>query len=126
MAAGLFNIPKLEQGATFKLRLRMKVSEGVWFDLTGHQFRGAIRRTTSDETVQAQFEFNILDQASEETKGMVDVSITAENTSKIAVNSSRKAVRNMTEMCYDIESERNGEVVRWLEGTVNISPEVTR
>jgi hypothetical protein len=116
----------IKQGEDFKLLLEIEDSDGNPVDLTSHSFRGQIRRTASSPDVIASFSFVKRDQSIE--PGKIEVLMSNEVSSDIVLDSSRHAVRQLTIFSYDIESENTDTdiVTRWLEGTVAISPEVTR
>lgn len=122
--AGKYNM-SISQGSDFVLGLTIKDSAGNPIDLTGHVFRGQMRKTASDAIIQASFTFSILDQVTD--TGRVDVKLDAAISSAIILDRSTGASRKITTMTYDIESEdSNGSDERWLEGLVLISPEVTK
>jgi hypothetical protein len=123
MSAGTYTMA-IEQGSTFSVQLTINDSSGAPINLTGHVFRGQIRKTISDSTIQASFTFTILDQVTD--TGKVVVSLTAAQTTAISFPSQKTVERTDVEMSYDIESEISGTVYRWLEGIASISPEVTR
>jgi hypothetical protein len=113
------------QGATFKIRLNIKNSQGIPLDLTGHIFAGQIRRTVSSSSVEAAFSFTLLDQIT--NPGEVDCIISDTDTAAIVVDASTSAERKITKMCYDIESENSsGETVRWMQGLADVVPEATK
>lgn len=114
----------VKQGSTFSMMLTIKDPTEVPIDLTGYIFRGQIRKTYSDPVVQAVFEFEIQDQITDQ--GKVLCTLTAQQSAGISVDETESYTRKITKMIYDIESEIGDEVTRWLEGTANISPEVTR
>jgi uncharacterized protein YndB with AHSA1/START domain len=119
-----YNI-NVKQGATFRLDIKIKDSNGTPINLTGHTFQGQIRKLTQDNTIQASFTFTIANQVT--NPGEVRAELTATATAAIACEDSSRAQRRITEMSYDIEStDTNGVVNRWLEGVAYISPEVTR
>jgi hypothetical protein len=125
MSAGEYNL-YIEQGADFYNLLTFQDSTGARVDLTGHTFTGKIRRTASSTTVDAEFDFTLLDQTQAATKGQVEVELPAADSSAITLDSSADAVRTTTFFSYDIESVVGGVVTRWLQGTCEISPEVTK
>jgi len=114
----------VKQGEDLYLILELRNSDNTPIDMTGHIFRGQIRKTASDEAIVASFAFTLLDQVT--NKGQVQVHLSNAASSAIPLNSSLHAQRTLTLMSYDIESEYAGRVTRWLEGTVIFSPEVTR
>lgn len=120
--SGKFNM-EISQGADYTLAVTLKDSGGSPVDITGHTFRGQIRKTASDAVVQATFTFDLVDPVN----GRVDVKLPAADSTAISLTKSKNANRSITTMTYDIESEDgSGAVVRWLEGLVKISPEVTK
>lgn len=127
MSAAKYDI-KIEQGATFDMVLTLRDAAGDVMDLTDHSFRGQVRKSYSDLTVQATFQFEVLDQTQPATKGKVRVFIPAAQTTLIKVNKADSEKRTLTPYIYDIESQipTGSYVFRWLEGTANISPEVTK
>jgi hypothetical protein len=125
MAAGVYDI-LVEQGATFSMILTLKDEYKNAIDLTGLTFRGKIKKAFTDTTSQADFVFNVFDQSDSSTKGQVEVKLTATQTAAMSAPT-KGAARTLTMMVYDIESESlAGEVVRWLQGDVSVSPEVTK
>ena len=122
--SGKYNM-SISQGADYTLGLTIKDSAGVAINLTGHTFSGQIRKTASDSIVQASFSFDIKDQIT--LTGRVDVLLDAATSSGLSLDKSKSASRKLTTMTYDIESEdSSGKIVRWLEGLVSLSPEVTK
>jgi hypothetical protein len=125
MAAGNHDI-LIEQGATFKMVFIITDETSSRVDLTGLTFRGMVKKAFSDSNAQASFTFNVLDQTVSDTKGKVEVYLTAAETSAINVYS-KGPVRSINNMVYDIESEDlEGVVIRWLQGAASVSPEVTK
>lgn len=111
MAAGRLNL-YLEQGASWARTLT--ISDGASpKNLTGYTFRGQIRRRVTDVDPQESFNFSIVNAAA----GTVNMFLSATETATIdAVNS-----------VYDVEMVApDSSVTRILEGTVFVSPNVTR
>lgn len=124
MSAGNYTIA-IDQGADFTLQLTIKDATGTEVDLTGHTFRGQIRKSISNAVIVASFSFTLLDQVT--SPGRVDVTMSNAVSSAILLPKQDKVQRKAEKMAYDIESEDGlGIVVRWLEGAVDFSPEVTR
>jgi hypothetical protein len=116
---------KIDQGSTFSIGLTIRDSAGVPINLTGHSFRGQIRKTVSASKIEAEFSFDVQDQTA--NPGRVTCYLSADDTEAIKVDQSPSAQRIITKMAYDIESETlDGTVVRWLEGIAEISPEATK
>jgi hypothetical protein len=115
----------VKQGSTYELLITIKDPNDTEIDLTGHTFRGQIRTSTSDSTIQAAFSFVLADQVT--NTGEVTATLSASATAAISLPENDKPTRKITKMIYDIESEDAGGIVtRWLEGDANISPEVTK
>jgi hypothetical protein len=114
----------IKQGEDFYLILEIQNSDKTPINLTGHEFRGQIRKTASDPNIVAEFTFTLKDQ--ETDTGRVEVFLSNASSSAIDLNDSMKAQRTLTVMAYDIESVYAGRVTRWVEGTVIFSPEVTK
>ncbi len=127
MSAGILDIT-IEQGATFDLNFTLKDELNARINLTGHTFKGEVRATYSDTVVQAAMTFVLADQTNPLTRGDVVASLTPTQTSAIAVNAAEDTTRPVTPMTYDIESQilPSGKRYRWLQGTANVSPEVTK
>lgn len=114
----------IKQGADYQLKLTIKDSANAPIDLTDHTFRGEIRDTASSADSLASFTFEKLDQIT--NTGEVLVKLTSAASSAIPTEKSRAPERTITKLAYDIESEANSIVTRWLEGVVELSPEVTK
>jgi ABC-type molybdate transport system ATPase subunit len=105
------------QGSTFKLEHIVKDTAGLAVDLTGATIQSQIREYKASPDV-------LLDLADTGSVSIVDalagkilINISAYNTSLIEVEKS----------VYDLEVHfANGEVYRVLEGSIFMSPEVTR
>ena len=124
--AAKYNL-KINQGSNLKLTIRIKDSDGVAIDLTGHTFRGQIRKKIKDTDILQAFSFNVLDQNDVDTVGQVEILLTSTETTALPVSIKASTEdRNLTYYVYDIESVKASFVTRWLEGFAVISPEVTR
>jgi hypothetical protein len=106
----------IEQGATFTLSLVWRDADGDPVDLAGYAARMQVRPTVESDVV-------LLALDSDEggitlgPNGAIEIVATAEQTEAIPA---RKGA-------YDLELEAgDGTVTRLLQGTVTISPEVTR
>jgi hypothetical protein len=115
----------IEQGATLERNLTIKDSAGVPIDITGWTFRGQIRKTYSDATVQGEFDYEVKDQITD--TGKVRIFIDADDTSDIPVNPAINMNVQPTLYVYDIEAETpTGFVYRVLSGVAKVIPEVTK
>lgn len=102
---------EVEQGATFSRTIEF---EGI--DVNEFDFRGEIRRHYQASDVEAEFEFEKIDDTN------LGIELSAKTTADL---------RSSLSLVYDIEMfyiDEDGEerVIRLLEGRVRVSPEVTR
>lgn len=107
----------IEQGATFRLDISFVDSDGEAIDLTGYTARMQVRETYEATTVVLEATtangYIIVDGPN----GIVSVRIPPSATEALAVAPG----------VYDVEVESSsGEVDRLVQGTVSVSPEVTR
>jgi hypothetical protein len=103
----------IEQGATFSRTITIKDASNVAVDISTDTFEGQVRKRHQSGTVEANFSFTITDGAN----GEVTATISATDT----------AAMDTGEFVYDIEWTNTGtNVVRLLEGTATVTPEVTR
>jgi hypothetical protein len=115
----------INQGATLNFILSIKDSNNDQIDFTGHTFRGQIRKSAASPDILASFTFSVRNQTT--STGVVDVSLSAAETSAIPVATSSRPEKRLTTYAFDIESESSdGHVTRWLEGLAIVSPEVTK
>lgn len=114
MTAGTHNLV-IEKGATFSRTFTYKDANGALINLTGYTARMHIRKQKGSVDMLVS-----LTSSSGITLGgalgTVAIVISATATAAIAVDSG----------VYDIELVTGDTVLRFLEGTVTFSPEVTR
>lgn len=125
MSAGEHDL-YIEQGADFYMLITLEDNTGARIDLTGHTFTGKIRTVASATPVIETFDFTVLNQAVPATKGQVEMRLTAADSSAIAMDASSEPKRTSTFFTYDVESVVASIVTRWLQGIIEMSPEVTR
>lgn len=124
MAAATLNLT-LEQGTTFTRQLTFKDALDAPVNLTGQTFRGSIRRVATDAKVIAQFTFVLANQGT--SPGVVTMSLPAATSSGIKLTAQTTAARTLEVFAYDVERVfGDGSVERVLQGTISISPEVTK
>ena len=112
MAAGKHNFT-LEQGATFSREITVQDS-GSPMNLTGHTPRMQMRSTHDSSTIALTFTAAIANPA---TNGKINLGATATATAAVEEGI----------YVYDLEIESSaGTVTRILEGTITVTPEVTR
>ncbi len=118
MPAGSYNII-IEQGATFRLRLTLKLpGDPEPMDLSGHIARMQIRAKVASEEILYSLTTENGGITLGGLAGTVDLFISDEDTAAMRFKSG----------VYDLELEAvpNGDVIRVIEGRVQLSPEVTR
>jgi len=112
MAAGKHDIT-LEQGATYNMQIRVE-ENGSPVDVTNYTFASQIRKSHYSTEVAAQFTTKLVNGP----QGSFNISLTDTETS--AVDSAFTHV-------YDVEiTSDTGAVSRIIEGTVTVTPEVTK
>ena len=103
-----------EQGATFTSTISLFNSDDTVFDLTGHTAAGQIRKSYSSSSASATFSISF---STDRTEGQITLSLTPTQTA--ALDEGRYV--------YDIETTASDSTVtRVLQGTVTVSPNVTR
>lgn len=102
----------LKQGTTFSLTGQVLVgSTGEPRDLTGYDIRSQMR-PTYDSTISYAMTASIV----EPTSGSFRLAMSSDSTSAVTASC----------MVYDVELYSGNIVERLLEGTISISPEVTK
>lgn len=115
MSAGIYNFT-LDQGATWNLEVLYKDSAGAVINLTGYDAALQIRKAyDTDEPVL---------ELDSDGNGIV---ITA-NLGKLAITASAADTADIApgDYVYDLEISSGSVVTRIIQGTVHVSPEVTR
>lgn len=122
MPAGIYLI-EIEQGASFSMDVTYLDSAGDPVDLTGYSGRGQIRLTAQTATTLASFTVTITAAAAGEVSISLPASALVGNAAITGTSYSDK-----TSAVYDIElyTAADADVIRLLQGTCLISPEVTK
>lgn len=103
----------MDQGATFSRMLTLKDDSGTVVDLTGNTFAGQIRTSALSGTIAGTFTFTIVNASG----GQFNWKMTSTNTALLPAQ----------QCVYDVEmTQADGDVIRLLEGFVNIKSNVTR
>lgn len=110
----------IEQGATFRHSLALKVGAGVTspaLDMTGYSAR-----------MQLRADYTATDVLLELTSSNGRIIITPlAGTLELAISATDTALLDFSKAIYDLEIESaNGEVTRILQGVITLSKEVTR
>ena len=113
MAAGKYSFV-IEQGATLNFQIDWTDSDGNPIDLTGYHARMQVRPTVASETVIIELttengRITLLDNT-------VTLDISADDTEALPVGAYK----------YDLEIQTGAEVIRLVQGSFTVSPEVTR
>jgi hypothetical protein len=112
MAAGKHDIT-LEQGATYNMQVRVE-ENGSPVDITNYTFESQVRKSHYSSDVAASFTTSLVNGP----MGSFNISLT--DTQTDALNPAFTHV-------YDVEvTSDTGAVTRIIEGTVTVSPGVTR
>jgi hypothetical protein len=122
MAAGVYPL-EVEQGATKSFPVALKDSLNQPINLTGYSGRGQIRLKASDSAAIASFVVTITNAA------LGEVSVVLPATALVGVKLSGSKHSEKTVAVYDIELYKPGDptdVIRLLNGSCSISPEVTK
>lgn len=103
----------LYQGATFNRALTIKDENNAAVDITNCTFAGQIRTSALSGTVSGTFTFTITNAST----GQVTFNMSSTNTALVPAQ----------QCVYDVEmTQSSGDVVRLLEGFVNVKSNVTR
>jgi len=105
----------IEQGATFSRLITITDADSIPVDISSDTFRGEVRSSYKSGTVEGAFAFQF---QTDGTDGKVVIRMTDETTTTMTFGKN---------YVYDVEwVKSNGTVVRLLEGTAVVTPEVTR
>jgi hypothetical protein len=111
MAAGTHNFT-LEQGVTFSKIITVK-EDGTAMNLTGYSARSQMRATHDSTSIALTFSTTV----SNASNGQITIQATDSQTAAVEEGI----------YVYDVEMESDsGTVTRLIEGTVTVTPEVTR
>jgi hypothetical protein len=103
----------MDQGATFNRTITLKDDNGTVVNLTGNTFAGQIRTSAISGTIAGTFTFAITNASG----GVFSWKMTATDSALLPAQ----------QCVYDVEmTQASGDVVRLLEGFVNIKSNVTR
>jgi len=121
MAAGIYNFT-IEQGTTVVKQFTYKDSSAAVVDLAGYDVRMQIRDTVASSTIIDTFGTG---------SGMTILATpdsTASGTIQLRIEAASSSAYTFTTAVYDIEIEATASstVTRLLQGSIKLSPEVTR
>lgn len=113
----------IDQGSTFRLDIALTDDLNAPIDITGDLVIGYVRKTASNRNIEAMF--TVVED--DFTQGKFALILSAQQTSALKCNPSYSAQRIPTQFAYDVELHyTDGTVIRFLQGVLNVSPEVTR
>lgn len=121
MPAGVYNF-NVEQGVGMHFTVEYRDGSGAPKDLTDWFARGQIKSRMSDCDPIAEFVIEFTDRA----EGKLKVGLPPDALTDVKIKGNR--YDSFLEAVYDIELYKadDDEVIRLLNGTVKISPEVTK
>jgi len=121
MTAGIHHF-RIEQGTTWSRTLRLRQgTPAVAMDLTGYTVRSSIRKAAHSTASMADFTCTLTDPAD----GTFTLSLTAAQTSALPTEGG--SWDEPSRYAYDVEIVApDGNVTRVLNGSIYVSPEVTR
>ena len=119
--AGTYDL-NINQGMTHKWEVTYTDDTDTPVDLTGYQGRGQIRMNVNSPDVLCTLTVTVVTPLS----GRVDVLLPASETEGLSLRG--RTAQDRTEAQYDVEvfNPSSGKVVRLLQGSAFISPEVTK
>lgn len=105
---------EIEQGASFSRLITITDADNNPVDISGDTFAGQVRKHPKQDIIEGAFTFQFYTDG---TDGKVAIRMDNETTTAMTYG------RNV----YDIEwTKSSGTVIRLLEGTATVTPEVTR
>lgn len=121
MPAGVYNFTA-EQGVGMSFTVEYRDGAGAPKDLTNWFARGHIKERMGDCDPIAELDIEFTDRLG----GKIEVSLAPDALANVKIKGNR--YDNFLEAVYDIElyTADDVEVIRILNGTVKISPEVTK
>lgn len=125
MSAGKYDL-YIEQGATFFRECLFKDATGTPINLTGMDLAAQIRRSYSDSTITQTITCTIYDQTITANIGKFSLEISAVDTASMEVNPAVDFQNITTNYTWDLELDTGTQIKRLMQGTVFLSPEVTR
>ena len=125
MSAAIYDI-YIEQGATFQKECTYKDANGDPIDLTDMTMAAQIRRSYSDASVTQVITVTIADQSEPENLGKFTLSISAEDTATIPVAPAASYETPATPYAWDLQLDTGSQVLRLMQGTAYVSPEITK
>jgi hypothetical protein len=111
-----------DQGTTLSFLITYQDNLENPIDLTGYTFAGQIRRRITDADVLG----NLVVTAEDAEAGQIRVTVLPETLVGVSFRGV-ESFRTLTPLVYDVEiTSPSGDVTRLINGTIRVSPEVTR
>jgi hypothetical protein len=121
MTAGEYNF-NYDQGTTLTFLITYQDDQGTGIDLTGYTYAGQIKQKITDTASIA----DLVVEAETPASGIIRVTIPATALSSLKFTGAT-SFKSRVSVLYDIEmTSPTGDVTRLLNGTISVSPEVTR
>lgn len=121
MIAGEYNF-NYDQGTTLTFLITYQDDQGTGIDLTGYTYAGQIKQKITDTVSLA----DITVAAETPATGIIRVTIPSDSLPNLKFTGAT-SFKNRQVLVYDIEmTSPTGDVTRLLNGTISVSPEVTR
>lgn len=102
----------IDQGATYNAIVQVFDDDDNVYDLSGYTANSQIRKNYASNTVAATFTANVLSAAN----GTISLSLSASQTGNLKYG----------RYVYDVEITSGNTILRPIEGTVVVYPQVTR
>jgi hypothetical protein len=126
MAAGRYSFI-IEQGATLDLALNWTDSEGTPIDLEGYSGRMHIRPTVESSTIYLALSSSLQsDGTGINFSGSNGTTPLTSGSIGIYISAATSSLLEFHQAYYDLELEKEGYVVRLIEGQIRLSKNVTR
>lgn len=111
----------IDQGTDFRQQLFFKAPNGTPLDITGYEFKSEVRKKFKQAEPDFVFEFEILDQTNEQTRGYVWWKLARSVTDALTLQEKDNFY------LYDIEQKNPaGLISRIVQGKITIDPQVTK
>lgn len=121
MIAGEYNF-NYDQGTTLTFLITYQDDQGTGIDLTGYTYAGQIKQKITDTTSLA----TLLVTAETPASGIIRVTVPANSLTNLKFTGAT-SFKNRQALAYDVEiTSPTGDVTRLINGTISVSPEVTK
>lgn len=127
MSAGIYNFT-IEQGTTVVKQFTYKDSTGSPVDLSGYSASMEIRETYTSSGYVSSFSGSAAVTGSEGLSIIASSGSATKGTVELRINASTTSAYTFTSAVYDLEITKttDGTVSRLLQGSIVLSPEVTK